>query len=83
LVQDWAPNDSEGDKILYIFDCGELGEDEDRIRLDGLEIDKMEWVAVGSLPDFVIPRLARRLTSAYGAYGSGVPGYLEHGQFRD
>lgn len=82
LVQDWAPNDSEGDKILYVFDCGEIGEDENHIRLDGLEIDKAEWVAVGSLSDFVIPRLARRLTSAYGAYTSGGPTYLEHGRFR-
>src|ERR1700730_1422031 len=40
LIHDWAPNDSEGDKILYVFDCGELGEDENRIRLDGVEIDK-------------------------------------------
>jgi site-specific DNA recombinase len=24
LVHDWAPNDSEGDKVLYVFDCGEL-----------------------------------------------------------
>ena len=23
LVVDWAPNDGEGDKILYVFDCGE------------------------------------------------------------
>lgn len=25
LVHDWAPSDVEGDKLLYIFDCGELG----------------------------------------------------------
>src|SRR5215472_582049 len=49
LVHDWAPNDTEGDKILYIFDCGELGEDERRIRLDGTEIDKTEWVAIGDI----------------------------------
>jgi 8-oxo-dGTP diphosphatase len=83
LVHDWAPNDAEGDKILYVFDCGELGEDEHRIQLDGSEIDKTEWVAVGSLPDFVIPRLVRRLTSAHAAYTSGAPRYLEHGQPSD
>lgn len=80
LVHDWAPNNSEGDKVLYIFDCGDLGEDERHIRLDGVEIDNTEWVAPGDLGDFVIPRLVRRLTSAYGAYTSGGTWYLEHGQ---
>src|ERR1700733_1082989 len=40
LVHDWAPNDKEGDKILYVFDCGELGGGEQRMRLDGAEIDQ-------------------------------------------
>jgi 8-oxo-dGTP diphosphatase len=80
LVHDWAPNDAAGDKILYIFDCGELGEDEHNIRLDGVEIDKTEWVAVSGLATYVIPRLVRRLTNAYRAYTSGAILYLEHGQ---
>jgi len=82
LVHDWAPSDTEGDKILYVFDCGKLGEDQDHIRLDGVEIDKAEWVRVDDLPRFVIPRLVRRLTSAYRAYTSGTMLYLEHGQVR-
>jgi 8-oxo-dGTP diphosphatase len=82
LVHDWAPNDAEGDKVLYVFDCGELGEDERRIRLDGVEIDKAEWIAVGDLDRYVIPRLLRRLTNAYHAYMSGEMLYLEHGQPR-
>jgi hypothetical protein len=49
LVHDWAPNDSEGDKVLYVFDCGELGEDESRIKLDHAEIDTTEWVEVNEL----------------------------------
>ena len=28
---DWAPSDREGDKLLFLFDCGILGADEDRI----------------------------------------------------
>lgn len=80
LVHDWAPSNTEGDKILYVFDCGELGQDEHRLRLDGIEIDKTEWVEVGDLPRFVIPRLVRRLTSAWRAYASGEVLYLEHGQ---
>jgi 8-oxo-dGTP diphosphatase len=78
LVHDWAPNENEGDKMLYVFDCGELG-DESLIHLDNVEIDNVEWVSVGSLARYVIPRLARRLTSAYSAYVSGEFIYLEYG----
>lgn len=82
LVHDWAPRDAEGDKILYIFDCGLLGDDENRIRVDGTEISKVQWVAMPDLSRFVIPRLARRLSSAYDAYNSGATLYLEHGRPR-
>jgi 8-oxo-dGTP diphosphatase len=78
LAHDWAPNDAEGDKILYVFDCGELGQNEDAIRLDGAEIDQTEWVAIADLGRYVIPRLDRRLTNAYHAYRSGTTLYLEH-----
>jgi len=82
LVHDWAPNDAEGDKILYVFYCGDLGEDERHIRIDSIEIDKIEWVAIGDLALYVIPRLVRRLTNSYRAYKSGAILYLEHGQPR-
>ena len=26
LAVDWAPSDSAGDKLLFLFDCGKLGE---------------------------------------------------------
>lgn len=79
LVHDWAPNDVEGDKILYIFDCGELGKDERHVRLDSMEIDAVEWVPIGDITGFVIPRLALRLASAYRAYKAGTILYLEYG----
>lgn len=79
LVNDWAPDDAEGDKILYIFDCGELGHEQYDMRPDGAEIEKTEWVPAADLARFVIPRLVRRLTSAYCAYTSGTTSYLEHG----
>lgn len=82
LVHDWAPNDAEGDKVLYIFDCGKLGEGERHIHLDSVEIDKVEWVAIGDLARYVIPRLMRRLTNAHRAYTSGEVLYLEHGEPR-
>lgn len=80
LIHDWAPSEAEGDKILYVFDCGELGEDEHHIRLDRAEIDRTEWVAAADLAHFVIPRLVRRLTNAHRAYKSGAVLYLEHGR---
>ncbi len=80
LVVDWAPLVNEGDKILYVFDCGELGADENRIQLAGNELDRWEWVPVQRLTDYVISRLARRLTSAHQAYAAATPIYLEHGE---
>ncbi|MFF0492498.1 NUDIX domain-containing protein [Nocardia sp. NPDC004068] len=82
LVHDWAPSDTEGDKILYLFDCGPLGDDEDRIQVDGIEIDQTEWVNINNLSEYVIQRLARRLTYGYRAYASNAVMYLEHGQPR-
>ncbi|HET7016107.1 MAG TPA: NUDIX hydrolase [Streptosporangiaceae bacterium] len=82
LVQDWAPSEAEGDKILYIFDCGSLGDDEDCVRLDGEEIGETQWVGIGDVDKFVIPRLARRLRNAYQAHLTDVILYLEHGEPR-
>jgi hypothetical protein len=50
------------------------------MRPDGVEIEKTEWVSAADLARFVIPRLVRRLTSAYHAYTSGTILYLEHGE---
>lgn len=80
LVHDWAPNDGEGDKILYVFSCGSLGLDEKRIVLDGKELDRWEWVSVERIGEYLIPRLARRLAQAYQAHQKGVTLYLEHGE---
>jgi 8-oxo-dGTP pyrophosphatase MutT (NUDIX family) len=82
LVQDWAPSEAEGDKILYVFSCGDLGNDEHRIRVASTEIDKFEWINANELGHYVIPRLERRLTNAYAAHTAGSPFYLEHGQPR-
>jgi 8-oxo-dGTP pyrophosphatase MutT (NUDIX family) len=79
LVVDWAPADTEGDKLLWIFDYGELGSDEARIRLDRSELDRWEWVPTDRLGEYVIPRLARRLSCAYEASRNGQSLYLEHG----
>lgn len=80
LVQDWAPSEKEGDKILYVFDGGELGTDEENIVLDENELDHWEWIPVDALADYTIPRLARRLSAAYDAKRAETTFYLEHGQ---
>jgi 8-oxo-dGTP diphosphatase len=83
LVNDWAPSEQEGDKILYVFSCGELGADESRIKLDSDELDRWEWVPVHCIGEYVIPRLARRLMRSYEAYRTGATLYLEHGELGD
>jgi 8-oxo-dGTP diphosphatase len=74
---DWAPHEREGDKLLFIFDCGVMGSDESRIRLDTNELDQWAWVAVDDLDRYLIPRLARRVRSV--ATGTPQSVYLEHG----
>jgi len=78
LAVDWAPNEREGDKLLFIFDCGDLADDQHRIQLDDDELDRWQWVALDQLIYFLSPRLARRIRSAVKITGSGT-GYLEHG----
>jgi 8-oxo-dGTP diphosphatase len=68
LVLNWAPNEKEGDKILIVFDGGDLGDDERRITLDGVELDHWEWVPVCDLADCVIPRLVA-VGPAWRSYG--------------
>jgi 8-oxo-dGTP diphosphatase len=75
LSVDWAPNEGEGDKLLFLFDCGSLRDDAERIVLDGRELDRWRWVALDELEKYVIDRIARRIRSTV-THGSI---YLEHG----
>ena len=74
---DWAPNDREGDKILFMFDCGNLGTDEARIRLPADELDRWEWVAPDELDNYVIDRISHRVRAAV---QSPSTTYLEYGR---
>lgn len=76
IAVDWAPNGAEGDKILFVFDCGRLGDDEARIKLDAQELDQWKWVSLIDLDGYVLDRIARRIRSAL-AHGDV---YLENGQ---
>ncbi|MDR7301626.1 NUDIX hydrolase [Haloactinomyces albus] len=80
LAVDWAPTEHDGDKLLWVFDCGDLADDEHRIQLDSNELDSWDWVPVHELDDYLIPRLARRLKQAHAAHEKGCMVYLEHGE---
>jgi 8-oxo-dGTP diphosphatase len=76
LAVDWAPSDGEGDKLLFLFDCGQLGADAEHIRLDHEELDRWTWAPVTELESYVIDRIAKRVRATVGAVESK---YLEHG----
>jgi 8-oxo-dGTP diphosphatase len=82
LVVDWAPSESEGDKVLFVFDGGELTPAQHAaIRVDGVEIDGYAYHHRSELDSLLIPRLARRVHAALEAKADGErPVYLEHGK---
>ncbi len=77
LVHDWAQKPA-GDQIVYIFDCGELG-DESAIRLREGELDRWQWARVDTVDTFAAPEPARRIWQAFRARMEGHAVYLEHG----
>jgi len=80
LVVDWAPSDLDGDKILFVFDGGELTDEQfASIREDGVEIDRFAFHHRSRLDSLLIPRLARRVRAAIEARANGETVYLEHG----
>lgn len=79
IAVDWAPNDRDGDKLLFLFDCGDLADDEQRIQLGTHELDQWEWVGRDQLDDYVIPRLARRIRTAI-TLNTTRCAYLERGR---
>ncbi len=82
LAVDWAPNDAEGDKVLYLFDGGQLtSEAQAGVTLQADELKSFAFVAPDEVAERTIPRLARRILAAIEARSSGAaPIYLEHGQ---
>lgn len=81
LAVDWAPNLSEGDKALFVFDGGVLDEEWlSQITLAPDELTGYAFHEVGSVPEVTIARLARRISEAVRARGKGRTAYLENGQ---
>ncbi|WP_225724679.1 MULTISPECIES: NUDIX hydrolase [unclassified Nocardia] len=78
---DWAPNDKEGDKILFLFADRTLhGMDVDTLVFPDHELSEARYIELNQLEQYTIPRLVRRLTETTNALLSGhIPLYLEHG----
>jgi hypothetical protein len=59
LAVDWAPSENEGDRLLFLFDCGELGAVGDRLNLGGVELEGWDRVELSdNLDSYVIDRIA-------------------------
>jgi 8-oxo-dGTP diphosphatase len=80
LVVDWAPDNDEGDKILYVFDAGSLTDEELKTIVfgDG-EIAEARFVDPNELDSMTLPRLIRRLHTAVDAKRDRNTIYAEHG----
>ncbi|MCF3147677.1 NUDIX domain-containing protein [Streptomyces platensis] len=81
LAVDWAPNSKEGDKVLYLFDGGQLSAQVlSQIALQPGELLSYEFLARGDIAGRTISRLARRIEAAIDAREQAAPVYLEHGK---
>ncbi|WP_225638239.1 NUDIX domain-containing protein [Streptomyces solaniscabiei] len=81
LAIDWAPNDAESDKVLYLFDGGQIITAlTSRIELQADELRGFHFVPLADVEKRTIPRLARRIQAAAKARKSATPIYLEHGR---
>lgn len=81
LVADWAPNQAEGDKLLFLFDGGVLGlAYREKIELAPDELTAYEFHDVARVNELTIARLARRIVHGHAARHDGSTRYLEHGE---
>ena len=81
LVADWAPHVGEGDKLLFVFEGGQLAPEQvGKIRLQADEIAEYSFFETADLGTTLIPRLARRVVAAIEARAEGMTHYLEHGR---
>jgi ADP-ribose pyrophosphatase YjhB (NUDIX family) len=80
LSVDWAPLPDEGDKMLLIFDGGQLTHEQlADITYRDNEVSEHRFADPDSLDELTIPRLARRLRETVRARAERQPVYLEHG----
>ncbi|MFI6522798.1 NUDIX domain-containing protein [Spirillospora sp. NPDC050679] len=80
LVADWAPDQPEGDKVLFLFDGGTLTPEYlDTIRLDPAELISYGFHDLAEVHELTLARLARRIVHGHEARADGSTRYLEHG----
>jgi ADP-ribose pyrophosphatase YjhB (NUDIX family) len=80
LAADWAPHPDEGDKILFVFDGGQLSpECVAQLKPDPAEIAEYAYHDPALIGQLLIPRLARRIAAAVAARRVAQTIYLEHG----
>lgn len=80
LVIDWAPEPTDGNKLLFVFEGGVLSEEQTaQIRFDDGELSEWRFVKPQELDLYVPDRLARRIITALSARAEGVAAYAEHG----
>ena len=67
------PRPDEGDKVLYVFDGGELAAgDLAAVRLAPTELAEYAFHTVGEATSALVPRLARRIAAAVRAHREGL-----------
>jgi len=80
LVVDWAPIETEGDKILFIFDAGTLtAQHRAAIRFADGELTEWQFAHTHALDELMPARLVRRIRTAVEARSRGTAAYAEHG----
>lgn len=77
LVVDWAPSEREGDKVLFVFDGGEL-DSAVELRLPEDELASCAFQPPEAFDELMPARLARRLRAAVTSRDTEAA-YLEHG----
>ncbi|MFH8992769.1 NUDIX domain-containing protein [Streptomyces sp. NPDC017940] len=81
LAVDWAPNEAEGDKVLYLFDGGQLDREQlDDMQLQADELKSFAFHTPEQITEHTIPRLTRRILATTEARNEATLVYLEHGQ---
>jgi 8-oxo-dGTP pyrophosphatase MutT (NUDIX family) len=81
LVVDWAPGLSDGDKMLFVFNGGQLtdGQHGD-IKLQASELSEYAYLETEEIAARTIPRLQHRIAEARRSLDTASFTYLEHGR---
>ncbi len=80
LCVDYLSNsDGRGDRIMFIFEGGDIGERE--ILLPKDELSEFRFIDMNEVPNLFHKRLARRIPKAREASIAGACVYLENGEY--